>query len=72
MRDEAITTAPTLSKAEAAVSYILKRMRVDANLRHHLLGTEAFSRLCQAEAARAGKSEEEVEQLFSSLADPLP
>lgn len=76
MRDEALTTPPQLSAAEAAVNYILQRVRVDADLRYHLLHTEAFARLCRAEAERTGKTDEEVEEHYSMLAnhckDDLP
>lgn len=69
MRDEAIAIAPHLSAAEAAVIYVLKRVKVDADLRHHMLHTEAFSRLCQAEAAQIGKTEDEVMDNYSTPAE---
>lgn len=68
MRDEALATETSLTKAEAAVSYILQRIRVDADLRWLMIGTEAFSRLCHAEAERTGKSFDEVREEFSKLA----
>lgn len=55
MPDEGIDTKPGLTPAEAAVSYMLQRIRADADLRYHMLGTEAFERLCTAEAARVGR-----------------
>jgi len=69
MIDEALRTAPTLSPAEAAVSYILQRIRVDANLRYHMLHTEAFGRLCAADALRTGKTEEEAMTTYSTPAE---
>jgi len=68
MKDQHITTDPALSPAEAAVSYLLQRVRVDADLRHHLVGTEAFERLCSAEAARTGKTPDQVERDLLGLA----
>lgn len=52
MKDTVIPTQPELSTLENAVSYILQRMRHDANLRHYMLGTQAFALLCEAEAER--------------------
>jgi hypothetical protein len=69
MRDEALTTPPHLSNSEAAVLYLLKRIRVDADLRYHMLGTEAFERLCSAEALRAGKLLDDIIDLYSTPAD---
>lgn len=68
MRDEGLTTAPELSPSQAAVNYLLQRMRVDADLRHHLLYTEAFARLCKAEAVRTLRTVEEVTEHYSTLA----
>lgn len=68
MRDEAITTTPTLGSAEAAVCYMLQRIRVDANLRYYMLDTEAFARLCAAEAARIGTDADSVEAIYGELA----
>lgn len=69
MRDEALTTAPGLTAAESTVNYLLKRMRVDANLRYHMLHTEAFAKLCAAEAERTGKTIEAVVSIYSRPAD---
>lgn len=66
MKDEGLTTAPGLSLAHGAISYILRRIRVDADLRWHMIGTEAFHRLCAAEAERLGKPFEEIETLYST------
>jgi len=68
MRDETIITEPGLSSAEAAVSYLLQRIRLDADLRYHMVGTEAFSRLCAAEAERAGEAASLVISEFSTAA----
>jgi hypothetical protein len=68
MTDEGLATQPQLSPAEAAVNYVLRRIRVDANLRYHMLHTEAFSLLCDAEAARTGKSRDTIEQLYGTPA----
>jgi len=68
MKDEALTTAPALTPAEAAVNYVLQRIRVDADLRYHMLYTEAFARLCAAEAVRVGKTVEEIKALCSEPA----
>jgi hypothetical protein len=65
MRDEAIATAPHLTPAEAAVYYLLQRMRLDADLRHHLLDTEAFAKLCAAESRRTGTTAEAIEAVYS-------
>src|SRR5437763_1659617 len=70
MKDEGLTTRPELSLAEAAVNYLLQRIRVDADLRHHLLWTEAFAKLCLAEAHRTGESEGTVRERYSAPADP--
>lgn len=67
MKDEAITVDVGMTPAEDAVAYLLKRMRLDANLAYHMRGTEAFARLVRAEAARTGKSEEGIEQTYSQL-----
>jgi hypothetical protein len=69
MKDVHITWPPELSPAESAVLYLLKRVRHDADLRWHVLGTEAFALLCAAEAARTGKSAEEVEALYATPVD---
>jgi len=69
MKDEALMTAPKLSPAEAAVNYMLQRIRVDANLRYHMIHTEAFSRLVAAEAHRTGELAEEIDAKYSTLAD---
>jgi hypothetical protein len=70
MKDEHIQTSPTLGPAQAAVSYVLERIRRDADLRHHMIGTEAFARLCNAEAMRTGKTAEEVEARYATPAYP--
>ncbi len=67
MRDEAIITEPQLSVAEGAICYLLQRVRVDADLRWHLVGTEAFHRLCAAEAKRRGEDLEIVKERYSTL-----
>jgi len=66
MRDEEIIIPPTLTTAQSAVLYVLKRIPLDADLRHHMLDTEAFARLCAAEAERTGKTAEDVEEFFST------
>lgn len=71
MKDEALQTDPALSVAEQAVSYMLQRMRVDVNLRHYLIGTEAFAKLCEAEAKRIGTDAESIEAIYSQLAPHL-
>lgn len=48
--------------AERAVSYLLVRLCHDADLRWYLLNTQAFALLCEAEAARTGKTLDEVEE----------
>lgn len=76
MRDEYISTAPRLTCAEDAILYVLKRLKVDADLRWHMLGTEAFERLCDAEAKRSGHPGEYVRALYAtpatSCADDKP
>lgn len=68
MRDEAITIDPgPLSLAEQAVCYLLKRIRVDVDLRWLMLHTEAFERLCIAEAQRTGEDVEKVRVLYSTM-----
>lgn len=56
MKDEGLTTDPALSLDAAAVNYLLQRIKVDADLRYLMLHTEAFHRLCVAEAARSGET----------------
>lgn len=69
MRDENLQTPACPSLAESAVLYLLMRLRVDPDLRWHLVGTEALARLCAAEAGRTGQSEEEVKQHYLSMAE---
>ena len=52
MTDGAIAPDPTLSPADRAVTYLLDRCQHDAELRWHLLGTQAFALLVAAEALR--------------------
>ena len=70
MKDENITTPPGLTPAEAAVSYLLQRVQHDVDLRYHLIGIEAFYRLCVAEAQRTGQSPEHMKDVYSTPADP--
>lgn len=67
MKDENLATAPGLSPAEAAVSYLLRRIQADADLRWHMVGTEAFARLCAAEAARTGESADAVHRRHTGM-----
>jgi predicted nuclease with TOPRIM domain len=67
MRDEHLDVSDITAPAERAVLYLLKRMQVDVNLRHHMIGTEAFAKLCEAEAARVGMSPEMVMEEYSTL-----
>lgn len=69
MRDEGLMVEPGLSAHEEAVSYILQRIRVDANLRYYLVGSEAWAKLCIAEAQRTG---EDVEKVRRRTAEMLP
>lgn len=46
----------------AAIKYILDRIQRDADLRHHMIHTEAFRLLCAAEAAALGVDAEQHEQ----------
>lgn len=66
MKDEAIATPPQLSAAESAVLYLLIRIRLDVDLRWHMLDSEAFAKLCAAEAERTGKTPEEVEGIYAN------
>jgi hypothetical protein len=65
MKDEGLATAAELPDAEAAVNYLLQRVQVDADLRWHMLGTEAFHRLCVAEAKRTGMPVGAIEANYS-------
>lgn len=49
-----------MSPADAAVTYLLNRIQVDPDLRWLMLNTEAFTKLCVAEAARLGEAVEAV------------
>ncbi len=53
MRDEALVASGT-TKAEKAVSYILKRIAHDADLRYLMIGSQAYGLLCEAEKERTG------------------
>jgi hypothetical protein len=68
MRDEGLTVGSQLEHAQAAVKYILKRITVDPDLRHHMIGTEAYDRLCLAEASRIGKTLDQVKEAYWELA----
>jgi hypothetical protein len=61
MNDHDLQENTTLSLAERAVRYMLDRIRVDPDLRYLMGGTQAFAMLCEAEAARTGKSPEAVQ-----------
>jgi hypothetical protein len=65
MKDEAIRIAPCPTDAQAAILYVLTRCQLDLNLRHYMVHTEAFTRLCDAEAKRTGEDLEVVEDRFS-------
>lgn len=54
--------APT--KAEAAVTYMLRRIRSDGKLAFLLLYTEAWERLTEAEAERLGEPVEKYRETF--------
>ncbi len=69
MKDHSLPTPPGLSAAEAAVSYVLRRIQLDADLRWHMLHTQTFELLCTAEALLAGKTKEEIAALFSTPAN---
>lgn len=56
----------SLSPAEAAVLAVLQQMRTDMDLRYSLLFTDAFCKLCAAEAARSGASVEDIEVRYSA------
>lgn len=64
MIDEGTLLAPAeaaaMSPADEAVSYMLARIQVDADLRWLMLHTEAFAKLCQAEGHRTGETPEMV------------
>lgn len=51
-----------MSVEQAAIKYILDRIQRDADLRHHMIHTEAFRRLCAAEAAALGVDEQQHEK----------
>jgi hypothetical protein len=69
MRDEGILVDPesVADFRERAVLYLLRRMRVDVNFRHYMLGTEAFELLCIAEAERQLTSVDAVKALYSKM-----
>lgn len=69
MKDQMLSIPAGLNAAEAAVLYVLKRVRVDADLRWHMLHTEAFERLCNAEAQRTRKALEDVENQYGTPAN---
>lgn len=71
MRDEGNLTdsKESLTPHERAVLYMLQRVRLDANLRHYMLHTEAFALLCEAEALRIGTTAEAVVGVYS---EPAP
>jgi hypothetical protein len=66
MKDTEIVIPPGLSPSEAAVLYVLERIRRDADLRWHMLHTEAMRRLCAAEAARTGQALEAVAETYAA------
>lgn len=53
MKDEALV-ASGVTAAQKAVSYLLRRIAKDADLRYLMLGTEAYALLCVAEKERTG------------------
>lgn len=71
MRDEGITTDPSLSLADQAVNYVLRRVQLDADLRWHMVGTEAYHRLCVADAARRGRDVDVVKDQWATPPDRL-
>jgi hypothetical protein len=54
MRDIGLQPDTELAPADQAVKYLLDRIQNDANLRYHMLHTQAFTLLVEAEAARLG------------------
>jgi hypothetical protein len=80
MKDEGIIIDPDqpLSTSERAVLYLLRRIRLDANLRWYMLHTEAFQLLCEAESqrrhntpqpAREFKSDDELHEWFKDYGE---
>ena len=69
MRDEGLVAKKKLTRSQRAVKYLLDRIRVDADLRWKMLGTEAFALLCAAEAKRRGKLKEHVREKYSQPAE---
>lgn len=53
-----------------AVRYLLDRVQTDPDLRYLLLGSEAFARLCQAEAHATGRPLGEVRSARERDAQP--
>lgn len=57
-------TPETIQRARDAIQYVLTRVRDDKNVQNCMgYGTQAFSLLCEAEAAFAGSTKEEVVDL---------
>lgn len=61
MHDVAIQAPAGLTAAEGAVAYLVQRLKADADLRHHMLHTEAMAWLFAAESLRTGTPAEAME-----------
>lgn len=72
MRDENIQTPAGLTPAEAAVNHLLQRIQRDADLSWLMMGTEAFARLCAAEAGRTGETIETVTSRYQCRSADRP
>ena len=65
MKDEGLMSEVGCTKPEQAVGYVLRRIQLDADLRYHMIGTEAFRLLCEAQAERTGETVECIKAMYS-------
>lgn len=57
-----------MALAEIAVRYLLQRLRHDADLRHHLLHTEALHKLLLADSLRTGAPAKDMAEAIAQAA----
>lgn len=70
---EAPSASATMTAAETAVQYILRRVANDRDFSHYMLHTQALSLCLEAEASRRGVSSEDIDrELTAAMAAAQP